>query len=113
MSKLKEIPTFKNEDEEREFWANNSFTDYLDPKNFKRIPAPMTPKTHDAIFLRMTHTMSSEVERLSKEKKISVEEMIRQLLSAGLSQQGIGHTELFPWKPNSENPTNLSQISIT
>ena len=27
--KIKTIPKFKNEDEERDFWANHSLTDYL------------------------------------------------------------------------------------
>ncbi len=28
--KLKEIPILKNEDEEREFWAENDSTDFVD-----------------------------------------------------------------------------------
>ncbi|MBD3230251.1 MAG: hypothetical protein GF329_18880, partial [Candidatus Lokiarchaeota archaeon] len=30
MTKLKKIPKFKNEDEEREFWANADSTEYID-----------------------------------------------------------------------------------
>jgi hypothetical protein len=36
MKKLKEIPDFKDEDEEREFWSTHSLIDYIDPsKVFK------------------------------------------------------------------------------
>jgi len=87
MKKLKEIPKFQNEDEEFEFWSTHSFSDYLDPKKWKQVAPPMTPKTHDAVFLRMPHKMSLEVERLSKEKHVTVEEIARELLAAGLKQQ--------------------------
>ena len=30
MKKLKEIPEFKNEDEEREFWLTHNSMDYID-----------------------------------------------------------------------------------
>jgi len=30
MKKLKKIPKFKNEDEERKFWAKHDSTDYFD-----------------------------------------------------------------------------------
>lgn len=37
MKKMKrKIPNFKNEDEEREFWAIHSPLDYFDSKKFKR-----------------------------------------------------------------------------
>ncbi len=32
MSKLKKIPKFKNEDEEREFWAKSYSSEYIDWK---------------------------------------------------------------------------------
>jgi hypothetical protein len=41
MKKLKEIPNFKNEDEEREFWATHSFLDYLDLSKVQKVaPIP-------------------------------------------------------------------------
>jgi hypothetical protein len=40
MKKDKAIPKFKNEDEEREFWATHSPLDYFDTKDFKRASFP-------------------------------------------------------------------------
>jgi hypothetical protein len=84
MSKLKKIPDFKTEDEEREFWATHNMFDYLDPKKFKRVPPPMTPKTHDAVFLRLPKKISKEVEKLSRKQHKTVEEVVRQLVTTGL-----------------------------
>ena len=36
MKKDKTIPKFRNEDEEREFWATHSPLDYFNTKDFKR-----------------------------------------------------------------------------
>lgn len=38
--KLKEIPEFKNEDEEREFWWTHDSTDYLDWDNAESVTFP-------------------------------------------------------------------------
>ncbi len=36
----KRVPKFKNEDEEREFWATRDSTDYVDWKKAKRVVLP-------------------------------------------------------------------------
>jgi len=33
--------------------------------------------------------MTDQVERLSRERKLTIEEMVRQLVAAGLKQQGL------------------------
>lgn len=38
--KLKKIPEFKNEDEEREFWPTHDSTDYVDWSQANRVRLP-------------------------------------------------------------------------
>jgi len=40
MKKDKVIPEFRNEDEEREFWATHSPLDYFDIKNLRKLLSP-------------------------------------------------------------------------
>ena len=87
MKQLKEIPKFENEDQEREFWSNHSFTDYIDPKSWKRGAPITTAEVNEAAMRRVLADMSPEVERLSREKQMTIEEMVRQLVAAGLKQQ--------------------------
>ena len=89
MKQLKEIPKFKTEDEEREFWDNAEIFDYLDPAKFVETAPPMVPKTKDVMLQNLLADMTPEVERLSREKKMSIEEMVRQLIAAGIKQQRI------------------------
>jgi hypothetical protein len=82
MKQLKELHSFKSEDEEREFWTTHSFLDYYDIKEFKRVPPPAISK--DVVLHQLLAGMTDQVERLSRERKLSVEEIVRQLVAAGL-----------------------------
>jgi len=87
MKKLIPIPEFKTEDEEFEFWSSvENIFDYLDPAKFVLKDPPMVPKT---LSFSAPAEMEEEVKRLSKEKNVKVEEMVRQLVAAGLKQQGL------------------------
>ena len=90
MKQLKEIPKFKDEDEERVFWDTHEIFDYLDPKKFVETAPPMIPRT---IHVSVPIEMEREVELLSKERKVSIEEMSLLLLAAGLKQQHL-HSRL-------------------
>ncbi len=87
MKKLKAIPEFKTEDEEFEFWSSvENIFDYLDADKFVQKDPPMVPKT---LSFSAPAEMELEVKRLSKERKVDVPEMVRQLVAAGLKQQRI------------------------
>lgn len=85
MKKLKPIPEFKNEDEEFEFWSTCDFTEYLDPKGWKRHSSAEEHSLNETF--RIPPEMVPQVQRLSRERKIDVQELVRQLLAAGLKQQ--------------------------
>jgi hypothetical protein len=87
MKKLKPIPDLKTEDEEFEFWSSvENIFDYLDPDKFVLKDPPMVPKT---LSFSAPADMEQEVKRLSKERKVNIDEMVRQLVAAGLKQQRV------------------------
>jgi hypothetical protein len=88
MSTLKELPNFKNEDEEREFWATHSFLDYLDLSKVQRVSPPV-PKSNADISVQLPKPMSEQIERLSQIEHVALQDIIRQLLADGLRQRGI------------------------
>ncbi len=49
---LKKIPTFKTEDEEREFWAKADSTDYVDWSKARAVRFPQIRPTSTAIPVR-------------------------------------------------------------
>ncbi|MBI3985082.1 MAG: hypothetical protein HY344_04075 [Candidatus Levybacteria bacterium] len=51
--KLQPIPKFKNEDQEREFWAIHDSTDYIDWSKAERVIFPNLKPTSEATFKRL------------------------------------------------------------
>ena len=50
---MKKIPDFKNEDEEREFWATHDSTEYIDWSKAKRVSFPNLKPSTKTISLRL------------------------------------------------------------
>jgi CopG antitoxin of type II toxin-antitoxin system len=48
MKTLKTIPTFKDEDAERDFWAKEDSTEYLDWSKAERVTLPKLPPRRPA-----------------------------------------------------------------
>jgi len=88
VKELKPIPEFKSEDEEFEFWSTiDNVFDYVDADSFTRVPPLAASK--DFVLHQLLAGMTDQVERLSRERKLTIEEMVRQLVAAGLKQQGL------------------------
>ncbi|MGK2962580.1 MAG: CopG family antitoxin [Gemmatimonadaceae bacterium] len=51
---LKKIPTFKTEDEEREFWAKADSAEYVDWSKARAVRFPRLQPTSTAISVRQT-----------------------------------------------------------
>ncbi len=60
------IPVFKNEDEEREFWATHSPLDYFDSNNVKRASFPNLKPSLKSISIRLPDHMLQELKILAK-----------------------------------------------
>ena len=53
MKKKLKVPHFKNEDEEREFWAKMDLADYFEAKDFVPVSFPNLKPTSRAISIRL------------------------------------------------------------
>lgn len=53
MKKLLILPKFKNEDEERVFWANINLTDYYEPSDARHVYFPNLKPSSQPISLRL------------------------------------------------------------
>ena len=64
----KQSPKFKNEDEEREFWATHSPFDYFDSKKFKSASFPKLKPSLKSISIRLPEDMLAELKILANEE---------------------------------------------
>ncbi len=73
----KRIPKFKNEDEEREFWATHSPLDYFDAKNFKRGSFPKLKPSLKSISIRLPEDMLAELKTLANKKDVPYQSLAK------------------------------------
>jgi len=78
---LKPIPTFKNEDEEREFWATHDSTDYIDWSKAERVIFPNLKPSTESISLRLPKYLLARIKELANKKDVPYQSLMKIFLS--------------------------------
>lgn len=73
----RQIPKFRNEDEEREFWATHSPLDYFDHKQFKRASFPKLKPSLKSISIRLPEHMLAELKILANKKDVPYQSLAK------------------------------------
>ena len=73
----KPIPEFQNEDEEREFWAKQDSSDYLDWRQAERVVFPKLKPATKTISLRMSESMLNELKLLANKMDVPYQSLIK------------------------------------
>ena len=85
MKKDKKIPEFKNEDEEREFWATHSPLDYFENKSFKRASFPKLNPSVKSISITLPEDMLAELKTLANKKDMPYQSLAKIYLARQIS----------------------------
>ena len=81
MKKMKtKIPRFKNEDEEREFWATHSPLDYFDSKKFRRGSFPNLKPSLKSISIRLPEDLLVELKTLANKRDVPYQSSVQFVL---------------------------------
>ena len=73
----KRIPKFKNEDDERTFWATHSPLDYFDSKKLKRASFPKLKPSLKSISIRLPEDMLAELKILANKKDVPYQSLAK------------------------------------
>lgn len=87
MKKLKQIPEFKNEDQERDFWATHDSTDYIDWSKAKHVIFPNLKLTKQPISLRVTTSLLAKVKSVANKKDMPYQTLMKQYISQGVEKE--------------------------
>jgi predicted DNA binding CopG/RHH family protein len=85
MKKGKIIPNFKNEDEERGFWATHSALDYFDIGDFKRASFPKLKPSVKSISIRLPEDMLAELKTLANKKDVPYQSLAKIYIARQIS----------------------------
>ena len=91
MSKFKQIPKFKNEDEEREFWATHDTTDYVDWRLARRVRFPNLKPTLRTISIRLPEHLIGDLKALGHERDIPYQALLKQCVVERVEEEWKRH----------------------
>ncbi len=81
MKKLKPIPAFKNEAEERKFWESEDSTDYIDWSAARRARFPNLKPSTTAISLRLPVGLLEQIKIAANKRDVPYQSLIKMWLS--------------------------------
>lgn len=83
----KPIPEFKNEDEEREFWAAHDSADYIDWDQAERVVFPKLKPSTKTISLRLSESMLNEIRLLANKQDVPYQSLIKVFLRERIDKE--------------------------
>lgn len=84
---LKNIPAFKNEDEEREFWTNHDSTEYVDWDQAEAVVLPKLKPSTKTISLRLPELMLNELRSIANKRDVPYQSLIKMFLKERIDQE--------------------------
>ena len=87
MSKSKKIPEFKDENEEREFWAKADSTKYIDWHKGKKTLFPNLKPSTKTISLRLPEFFLDEIKAIAHKKDVPYQSLIKLFLQEKMEEE--------------------------
>ena len=81
------IPEFKNEDQERKFWATHDSTEYVDWKKTGRRILPNLKPPVKTISLRLPESMLEELKLLAHKRDVPYQSLLKIFLSERIREE--------------------------
>ena len=85
--KLKEIPIFKNEDDEREFWAKHDSTDFVDWDKAETVVFAKLKPTTRMISLRLSGSMLDKIRLVANKRDVPYQSLIKMFLTERIDEE--------------------------
>ena len=87
MKKLKTIPKFKTEDEERKFWSKADSTDYIDWTKAKRVSFPKLKPSTKTISIRLPEHLIEGLKALANKRDVPYQSLIKIILNERIDKE--------------------------
>jgi predicted DNA binding CopG/RHH family protein len=85
--RLKPIPRFRSETEEREFWATHDTADYIDWSRAKLAVFPNLRPSTESISLRLPAPLLADLKALANERDVPYQSLLKVLLARQVREE--------------------------
>jgi predicted DNA binding CopG/RHH family protein len=89
-NKIKPVPKFRNEQDERDFWSTHDTTEYFDFSKSSRVEIDFDPGIEapvKSISLRLPREMLNQLKVLANKKDIPYQSLIKVYLAEKIAQE--------------------------
>ncbi len=83
----KQIPKFKNEDDEREFWATHDSAEFINWNKAEKITFPNLKPSVRKISLRLPESMLEELKLLANKRDVPYQSLLKIFLSERIEKE--------------------------
>ena len=87
MSTKKQVPRFKSEDAEREFWARHDSTEFVDWSKAKRALFPNLKPSTKTISLRLPESLLQALKLLANRRDVPYQSLLKIFLAERVEQE--------------------------
>lgn len=84
MKKVLKLPKFKNEDEERDFWAKLDLSEYYEPEDMELISFPNLKPTTRSISIRIPEYLLWRLKEKANALNIPYQSLIKLYIQKGI-----------------------------
>jgi len=85
--KTQQVPTFKNEDEERRFWATHDSAEFVDWTRAKRVIFPNLKPSTKTISLRLPESMIASLKLLANKRDVPYQSLLKVFLAEKVEEE--------------------------
>lgn len=85
--KLKPLPKFRNEDEERDFWASHEIVDYIDTRRPIRLDLSHLKPSTQTVTLRMPKSMIEDLKTIANKNDVPYQSLIKVILAERIQEE--------------------------
>ena len=86
MKRLKRIPKFASEDQERTFWATHDTTEYFDYSKAAKVSFPNLKQTSRTISIRLPESLLANIRAIANQADVPYQSMMKILLTEKVSE---------------------------
>ncbi|MCH8127542.1 BrnA antitoxin family protein, partial [candidate division KSB1 bacterium] len=87
MSKQRNIPKFKNEDEEREFWRKEDSTEYFEWDKAKQVALSRLKPSTKTISLRLPESVLNDIKIIANKRDVPYQSLIKIFLKERIDKE--------------------------
>ena len=85
--RMRKIPKFRNEDQERDFWASHDSTEFVDWRQAERVKLPNLRPTTRTISIRLPESMIERLKVLANKRDIPYQSLLKMFVADKIEEE--------------------------